>query len=130
MSWQKEGKVEELFVKEGSFVCFPSQWVFDLSGEDLKKMFILHWRFKFFADQAFAEGRDVTRCFYESQQKLAVLFGMSENSRTKVGAFLKRMEDRGYVKIHRDTAVVNGELKPRHYIVVNDRMLLGTYNVN
>lgn len=122
--------MEELFVREGTFVSFPAQWGFDLPGDDLKKMFILHWRFNFFASQAFAEGRDVSKCFYESQQKLAILFGMSANSRTKVGAFLKRMEDKGYLKIDRDTTVIDGEMKPRHYIVVNDPRLLAQYEIN
>lgn len=122
--------MEDLYIREGSFVRFPAKWVFDLSGDDMKKMFILHWRFSFFADQAFREGRDVRRCFYESQQRLALLFNMSANSRTKVGAFLKRMEAQGYLLIDRDTAVIDGELKPRHYIVVNDPALLAQYEIN
>lgn len=121
--------MEDLFVREGSFICLPVQWIIDLSGDDLKKMAVLHWRFSFFADQAYAEGRDIRRCFYESQHKLATLFGMSPNSRTKVGQFIKKMEKLGYLTVDRQKILVEGEWMPRHYIVVNDPRMLAQYGM-
>lgn len=121
--------MREFVVPEGSFVAFPTQWIFELSGEDLKRLMLLHFRFKYFADQAFASGEDVRHCYYESQKTLCDLFGMSETSRSKVSKFLKKMEEAGYVSIKREKVMLFGSLKPRHYIVVNDPTLLLKYNL-
>lgn len=121
--------MREFVVPEGSFISFPARWAFDLSGDDLKRMTLLHFRFKYFADQAFNEGRDVRRCYYESQQCLCDLFGMAESSRSKVSKFLKKMEEAGYVSIIREKVMLYGSLKPRHYIVVNDSNLLARYGM-
>ena len=114
---------------EGSFVQFPIKWVFDLSGDDLKRLMLVWWRFKYFADMAFAEGRPINRCYFESQEKMCLLFGMSTNSRTKVGAFLKRMEKGEYISIHKEKIIIDGKPKPRHYLVVKDESLLRKYNI-
>ena len=120
----------ELFVQEGSFIQLPVQWVLDMKGDDLKRMSLLQWRFDFFASVAAEEGRDIRRCFYESQEKLACLFGMSFNSRTKVGIFLKRMEKEGYVSTQRESLKCeDGTVKTRVYIVVNNPILLSKYNL-
>jgi hypothetical protein len=118
--------VEEFdcFVPEGAFIQFPMQWVMDMKGDDVKKMVILHWRFGFFARKAVKEGIPVEKCYYESQGKLAALFGMSVNSRTKVGQFLKRMEEMGYISTHKEDTVYEGKVKSRLYIVVNDPNIL------
>lgn len=121
--------MEELFVQEGSFIQFPVQWVLDMKGDDLKRMSLLQWRFDFFASVAEDEGRDIRRCFYESQEKLAVLFGMSANSRTKVGQFLKRMEKDGYISTQKENLQVDGGVKSRIYIVVNNPILLSKYGL-
>lgn len=121
--------MKELDIQEGSFIQIPVRWVFEMKGDDLKKMSILQWRFDFFANRAAMEGRDVRRCFYESQENLATLFGMSSGSRTKVGSFLKRMEEGGYITVLREKEMIYGSLKPRHYIVVNNPTLLKKYNL-
>lgn len=121
--------MKDFVVPDGSFVSLPTQWGFDLPGEDLKRMFLLHFRFKYFAGQAFESGEDVRRCYYESQETLCGLFGMSETSRSKVSKFLKRMEEAGYVSILREKVMLYGSMKPRHYIVVNDPVLLKKYNL-
>lgn len=121
--------MEDVLIREGAFMCLPVKWIFELSGEELKKMAILHWRFSYFADMALKEGKDIKRCYYESQQKMAILFGMSTSSRTKVGKFLTKMEDEGYLSIIKESTTEEGRIKPRHYIVVNDPRLLEKYKL-
>lgn len=120
---------ESVVIPEGSFVRAPTKWLFELGGDDLRRLLILHFRFKYFADQAFEEGRDVRKCYYESQQRMCTLFGMSHASRTKVGQFLKKMEAGGYITISRSKILIGGKLKPRHYIVVNDPELIFKYRI-
>ncbi|AFH21419.1 hypothetical protein CR3_gp254 [Cronobacter phage CR3] len=122
--------MKDFVVPEGSFVSLPTKWGFDLPAEDLKRMFLLHFRFKYFAEQAFQSGEDVRRCYYESQETMCRLFGMSEASRTKVGKFLKRMEASGHISIIREKVMLYGSMKPRHYIVVNDPVLLERYGLS
>lgn len=121
--------MKEFVVPDNSFVAFPTRWAFELPGEDVKRLMLLHFRFKYFADQALEEGADVRRCYYESQHTLCSLFGMSESSRSKVSKFLKKMEEGGYVSITREKVMLYGSLKPRHYLVVNDPALLTKYGL-
>lgn len=130
MVFKRGIKVRSFVVPEGSFVSLPTLWGFELPGEDLKRLFLLHYRFKYFADQAFARGEDVRRCYYESQEVLCSLFGMSLASRTKVGKFLKRMEESGHISVIREKVMLYGSMKPRHYITVNDPSLLQKYRLN
>ena len=63
--------------------------------------------------------------FVLNQRELdLVAFGMSVNSRTKVGQFLKRMEEMGYISTHKEDTVYEGKVKSRLYIVVNDPNIL------
>jgi len=112
------------------FIQIPIEWVMELKGDDVKRMLLLQWRFDFFASLAFSEGRDLGMCFYESQERLATLFGMSTNSRTKVGEFLKRMEGMGFISTKRENYKEGGKTKTRLYIVVNNPAILSKYNLN
>lgn len=113
--------------EDDAFAMLPLRWVTEMSGEDLKRMILLRWRFSFFAEFASRQGESVETCFYESQVALCELFQMSPTSQAKVSAFLKKMETGGYIRIHRDKVIINGKSKPRHYIVVNDPILKEKY---
>ena len=113
-------------IPEGSFIQFPAHWAFELSGDDFRRLIIVHWRFKYFADMAVARGQDVRFCYYESQSAMCELFGMGPGSRSRVSEFLKRMEAGNYIHVVR-TMGDNG--KPRHYITVNCPMLMEKYNL-
>jgi hypothetical protein len=119
----------DLDVKEAPFVQFPYEWVIDLKGEELKRMVLLSWRFDFFAKIASDEGRDIRRCFYESQEKLAVMFGLSPNSRPKISQFMTKMEKAGYISTQRENMNTDGEIRTRIYIVVNNPLILGKYGM-
>ncbi|QYC52496.1 hypothetical protein [Salmonella phage SSBI34] len=114
-------------ISEDSFMQIPTHWVMNLSGDDLKRACLLRWRFTFFADTGLFP--DASLCFYESQQSLCDLFGMSKSSRTKVSACLKRLEAAGVIFIRRGKSRESGELKPRHYIVPNDSLLIEKYGI-
>jgi len=124
--------VEEygISIPEGSFTQFPMQWVVRMRTDDVKKMIILHWRYGFFARKAVRNGDPLDRCYYESQAKLAELFGMSVNSRTKVGQFLKRMEEMGYISTIKENIGTGEKVKTRLYITVNDPNILKFSNFN
>lgn len=113
---------------DDTFTMLPLRWVLELSGEDLKRMILLRWRFSFFAEFASRQGEPIEMCFYESQVALCELFQMSPTSQAKVSAFLKKMESGGYIKIRREKVILNGKSKPRHYILVNDPTLKEKYN--
>lgn len=114
--------------EDDTFTMLPLRWVVELSGEDLKRMILLRWRFSFFAEFASRQGEPVAMCFYESQVALCELFQMSSTSQAKVSAFLKKMEAGGYISIQREKVIINGKSKPRHYIVINDPILKEKYN--
>lgn len=121
-----------VMIEEDSFMNVPLRWMFELSGDDFKRMCLLRWRFSFFADKAKREigpSADCREVFYESQQALCTLLGFSKGSRTKVGMLLSRMEEKGFISVVRDTFVVNGKIKPRHFIIVNDPHLLSKYGL-
>lgn len=113
-------------IPEGSFIQLPAHWVFELGADDLRRLMIVQWRFKYFADMAVARGQDVRFCYYESQAKMCELFGMGPGSRSRVSEFLKRMETGGYISVIRSTGENN---KPRHYITVNCPILLAKYDL-
>jgi len=113
-------------IDDGAFIQLPMKWIMDMKSEDVRKMAILQWRFDFFASRAIEQGNSVRKCFYESKEKLAILFGMSPSSRTKVGIFLKRMEKAGYISTTREKM---DNYKERVYIVVNNPTLLKKYGL-
>lgn len=115
-----------LDIDDSSFIQMPMRWIVEMKSEDVRKMALLQWRFDFFASRALEEGNSIRRCFYESQERLAILFGMSPNSRTKVGQFLKRMESGGYISTTREKMEL---YKERVYIVVNNPILLKKYGL-
>ena len=115
---------------EEYFIQPPANWMFELGGEDYRRLCILLFRFGYFADMAFENGEDVTRCYYESQKTMCLHFGMSENSRTKVGQFLSRMEKGKYISIVKERMRVEEEWQVRHYIVVNEARLLSRYGIS
>lgn len=119
----------EFSVPEDSFIQIPSGWMFDMNGDDYRRLSILLFRFRYFADIAFEEGRDIKSCYYESQKTMCMLFGMSEKSRTKVGEFLKRMETAGYLTVDRQRMKCDDGWQVRHYIVVNEPRLLFKYGL-
>lgn len=105
---------------DDAFMQVPYEWIVNLSGDDLKKMCLLKWRYGFFVNKALSEGNEnLDRVFYESQQSLCRLFGMSDKSRPSVTKFLQRMEEKGYITVTRENYSYDGVIKPRHFIVVN-----------
>ena len=116
-------------IEDEVFTVAPLRWVVELSGEDLKRMLLLRWRFSHFAELASRSGEDVGRSMYESQGSLCKLFGMASSSQPKVSKFLTKMESGGYIKVTREKVMIEGKLKPRHYIVVNDPYLLNKYGL-
>ena len=123
--------MEELGIVEPreGFIQPPTSWMFDLNGDDYRRLCILLFRFGYYADAAFECGEDVRACYYESQKTMCMWFGMSDNSRTKVGSFLKRMENGGYLTITRQRMRVDDEWQVRHYIVVNEPKLIAKYGL-
>lgn len=111
------------------FITVPVEWMFNLTGEEMRRMCILRWRYTFFADMARKADpdADVTRVFWESQQALCQLLGFAKTSRTKCGLFLKKMEEKGLLTIIREEVVVGARLMPRHYISVNDPFIKERY---
>lgn len=115
-------------IKEGDFLSIPSSWIFLLKGEDLKRACLLRWRFTYFASVS-PEGSDKSLCFFQSQSSLCQLFGMSEASRTKVGKCIGRLKDAGALLVREGKVMVDGRIKPRHYLIPNDKFLLDKYNI-
>ncbi|WP_133670636.1 hypothetical protein [Burkholderia pseudomallei] len=117
-------------IPEDSSIFIPTKWMFELSGEDFRRLCILRWRYTFFVEKALKENpdADLSRVFYESQQSLCELLGYSSRSRSKVSELLSRFEEKGFITVIREQRYIEG-LGPRpiHYITVVDSKLEGRY---
>lgn len=109
---------------DDAFMQVPYEWISTLTGDDLKRMCLLRWRYCFFLDKAISEGEaNLDRVFYESQQSLCKLLGFSMKSRPMVNKFLQRMEALGYISVTREKHSYDGVIKPRHFITINDKTI-------
>lgn len=103
--------------KSTLFTVVPLEWINneELTPQDLARLLKLWTRYDYHASQTKGS---LVRCMYASQETLCPVLGFSEKSRTKLSAFLVKMENMGYV-VRIKTGVVRGsDILPRTYTVV------------